>query len=61
MKLKNKSWFLGMLLGTSGFSMSGNMLTGKGTLRAAKGVVRGGKGYNNMNHWYRHFQFCSIL
>ena len=55
MKLKNKSWFLGMLLGTLGFSMSGNMLTGKDTLRAAKGVVRAGKGYNNMDHWYRHF------
>ena len=34
--------FLGMLLGTLGASLLGNMLTGKGIMRADKGIIRAG-------------------
>ena len=38
--------FLGMLLGTLGASLLGNLLTGKGTMRAdeGNGIVRAGEG-----------------
>ena len=38
--------FLGMLLGTLGASLLGNLLTGKGTMRAGEGngIVRAGEG-----------------
>ena len=37
--------FLGMLLGTSGAGLLGNLLTGgKGIIRAGDGIVRSGKG-----------------
>ena len=45
---EQKSWFLGMLLGTLWASLLGNMLAGKGILRAGswnekeKGIVRAG-------------------
>ena len=45
-----KGRFLGMLLGTLGTSLLGNMLTGKGILKAAyrnkqgKGILRAGYG-----------------
>ena len=46
MKQKKKGGFLEMLLGTLGASLLGNMLTGKGILRASygrgKGTVRAG-------------------
>ena len=35
--------FLGMLLGALGASVLGNMLIGKGVIRAGKGVLRAGK------------------
>ena len=43
---KQKGGFLGMLLGTLGVSLLGNMLAGKGTVRAGsgKGIVRAGSG-----------------
>ena len=43
-------WFLSMLLGTLGASLLGNLLTGKGILRAGsgnkkeKGILRAGSG-----------------
>ena len=40
--------FFGMLLGTLGASMLGNMLTGKG-------FVREGREYNNMDHTDKKF------
>ena len=45
-----KQWdgFLGMLLGTVDDSMLGNVLTGKGVLRA-------GTGSNNMDHMDKRF------
>ena len=36
--------FLSMLLGTSGASLLGNLLTGKGMMRAGDGIVRAGEG-----------------
>ena len=50
---EQKGGFLSMLLGTLGASLSGNLLTGKGIVRAGsgnnkgKGVVRAGYGNNN--------------
>ena len=38
-----------MLLETLGASMLGDMLSGRGVLRAGKGVVRARRGYNNMD------------
>ena len=48
-KLKNevkeqKGGFLSMLLGTLGASLLGNMLVGKGVIRAGKGIIRAGYG-----------------
>ena len=40
--------FLGMLLGTLGASLLGNLLTGKGIHRAGEGIVRAGEG-NHMD------------
>ena len=39
MKQKSKWGLLGMLLGTLGASLRGNLLTGKGTIRAGEGVT----------------------
>ena len=50
---EQKGGFLSMLLGTLGASLLGNLLTGKGVVRAGygnnkgKGVVRAGYGNNN--------------
>ena len=40
---KQKDGFLGMLLGTLGASLLGNMLAGKGAVRAGEGVIRAGR------------------
>ena len=39
---KQQGKFLGMLLGTLGSSLLGNLLTGKRTIRADEGTIRGG-------------------
>ena len=52
---KQEGWFLGMLLGTLGASVLGNIFTGKSVLRARKGVVRARKGYNNMDQMDKKF------
>ena len=39
-----KGGFQGLLLGTLGASLLGNLLTGKGTTRAGESTVRAGKG-----------------
>ena len=45
MKQKNKKEvFLSMLLGTLGASLLGNLLTGKGFVRAGEGTIRAGYG-----------------
>ena len=40
---EQKGVFLGMLLSTLGASLLGNLLTGKGTIRADEGTIRGRK------------------
>ena len=48
---EQRGGFLSMLLGTLGTSLSGNLLTGKGIIRAGegKGTVRAGKGSKKTN------------
>ena len=41
---EQKGGFLSMLLGTLGASLFGNLLSGKGTVRAGEGIVRAGYG-----------------
>ena len=41
---EQRGGFLSMLLGTLGASLLGNLLTGKGIMRAADGIVRAGDG-----------------
>ena len=40
---EQKEGFLGMLLGTLATSMLGNMLLGRGVIRAGKGTIRAGQ------------------
>ena len=40
---QQKGGFLGLLLGTLGASLLGNLLTGKGTIRAGEGTIRAGE------------------
>ena len=49
MKLKKRGGFLSMLLGTLGASLLGNLLTGKGIMRAGDGIVRSGEGNKNLH------------
>ena len=42
--------FLSMLPGTLGASLLGNLLTGKGMMRAGEGIVRAGEGAKTKNH-----------
>ena len=41
---EQKRGFIGMLLGTLGASLLGNLLTGKDTIRAGKSTIRAGEG-----------------
>ena len=41
---EQRSGFLGMLLGTIGASLLGNILTGKGVIRAGDGTIEAGEG-----------------
>ena len=41
---KQKEGFVGMLFGTLGVSLLGNLLTGKGTIRPGEGKFRAGEG-----------------
>ena len=42
---EQKGRFLGMLLGTLGASLLGNVLTGKGKIRAGEGTIRAGQDF----------------
>ena len=42
---EQKGGFLGMFLGTLGASLLGNLLIGKGKIRAGKGTIRGGENF----------------
>ena len=44
-----------MLLETLGASMFGNVLTGKGVMRAGKGLARAGIVYNTMDQMDKDF------
>ena len=44
---EQKSGFLSILLGTIGASLLGNMLAGRGVVRAGEGTVRDGYGSKN--------------
>ena len=44
MEQNKKGVFFSMLLGTLGTSLLGNLLTGKGAIRAGEGTVRAGYG-----------------
>ena len=46
---EQRGGFLSMLLGTSGASLLGNLLTGKGIMRAGDGIVRAGEGSKKKN------------
>ena len=46
---EQKGGFLSMLLGTLGASLLGNLLVGKGIVRAGEGIVRAGTG--NKKEW----------
>ena len=54
-KKKEGAGFLGMLLGTLGASMLGNVLTEKVVLRAGKYILRAGIGYKNMDQMNQSF------
>ena len=41
---EQRGGFLSMSLGTLGASLLGNLLTGKGMIRAGEGIVRAGEG-----------------
>ena len=41
---EQNGWFLSMLLGTLAAPLLGNLLTGKGTVRAGEGTMRAGEG-----------------
>ena len=51
---KQEGRFLGMLSGTLKASVLGNMLTGKGVMRAGKGIISLGTG-PNINHMGHNF------
>ena len=46
---EQRGGFLGMLLGTLGASLLGNLLTRKGIMRAGDGIVRAGEGSGSKN------------
>ena len=52
-----KGGFLGMLLGTLGASLLGNLLTGKETIRAEEGTLRAGEGtVKACQDFQKHYQ-----
>ena len=42
---EQKGEFLGILFGTLGVSLHGNLLTGKSTIRTGEGVIRAGQDF----------------
>ena len=46
---EQRGGFLSMLMGTLGASLLGNLLTGKGIMRAGDGIVRAGEGSKKNN------------
>ena len=56
MKQKQEGGFLGMLLGTLGASLLGNLLTGKCTIRAGKGAIRESDQFSMLPHPLTNFE-----
>ena len=56
---KQKGVFLSILLGTLGASLLGNMLAGKGVIRAGEGTARVGYG-SKRSSLKKNFLFCLI-
>ena len=56
MKQKQEGGFLGMLLGTLGASLLGNLLTGKCTIRAGKGAIRESDQFSMPPHPLTNFE-----
>ena len=42
---EQKGGFLGMLIGTLGANLLGNLLTGKGSIRAGEQIIRAGESF----------------
>ena len=42
---EQKGGFLGMLIGTLGANLLGNLLTGKGSIRAGEQIIRAGENF----------------
>ena len=57
---EQRGGFLCMLLGTLGASLLGNLLTGKGIVRAADGIVRAGEGSRSKKKLKFTVTFSSI-
>ena len=53
---EQKRGFLGMLLGTLGASLLGNLLTGKRTIRTGEGTVRAGQDFLMPPHPLTNFE-----
>ena len=54
---EQRGGFLSMLLGTLGASLLGNLLTGKGIMRAGDGIVRAGGGGKKQPNFFVTFSF----
>ena len=48
---EQKGGLLSMLLGTIGVFLLGNLLTGKGTIRAGEGIISAGYGSSNKKNF----------
>ena len=56
-----KGGFLGMLLGTLGASLLGNLLTGKGIFRAGEGAIRADQDFWCYLTLYQILKYKSII
>ena len=56
---EQRDGFLSMLLGTLGASLLGNLLTGKGIMRAGDGIVRAGSGSKKKTKFTITFSFIN--
>ena len=58
---EQKGGFLGMLLGTLGASLLGNLLTGKGIFRAGEGAIRADQDFWCYLTLYQILKYKSII
>ena len=57
---RKKGGFLSMLLGTTGASLLGNMLTGKGVIRAGEETIRAGLPTNGQTYYQNEPRFIGV-